>query len=136
MAGSKRDLRKEKYWREVISDWQGSGLSKLQYCLEHGLKPSTLSGWVTTIKDRDSEHRIASAKHSRARRLTNPKQVLHEKNQSQVDFVEAKCRDSARSDSSIQSSDKIEIVTPDGLVVRIPAASNSAFLFAVLQALR
>ncbi len=135
MPGSKRDLRKEKHWREVISDWQDSGLSKLQYCREHDLRSSTLSGWVTTIKDRDAEHRRVPTKTSRARRLVNPRRSQSEK-RSQTDFVEAKYSSSARQDVLNQPSDKIEIVTPSGLVVRLPTGSNSAFLFAVLQALR
>ena len=49
VSNGKRDLEKEKYWREVISSWQASGLSKAQFCREQGLKLNTLCGWVRNI---------------------------------------------------------------------------------------
>lgn len=135
VSNGKRDLEKEKYWREVISSWQASGLSKAQFCREQGLKLNTLCGWVSVIRGRDAEQPAQLKRSKRNRRLANTANVPKGK-QPPIEFVEAKCTDHVRRLEAHPETDRIEISTPDGLVVKLPAALNSALLFAVLQALR
>ncbi len=136
MSNSKRDLEKEKHWREVLSSWRASGVSKARFCRERGLKLSTLCSWVSVIESRDAEQRNESVRAARKRRLEIETNEKKEKKTS-VEFVEAKCSNRLqRLEAPQAETERIEISTQQGLLIKLPAASNSALLFAVLQALR
>jgi hypothetical protein len=50
-----RDLDKEWHWRNVISDWDASGLNGAQYCRERGITYSQFRDWRIEIEKRDNE---------------------------------------------------------------------------------
>jgi hypothetical protein len=64
-AHGHRDPYKEQHWRETFARQKSSGLSKAQFCLSEGIKPSAFSNWERTIRDRDEEKRRANGKSKR-----------------------------------------------------------------------
>jgi hypothetical protein len=53
----KRDLEKERYWRNQIASWRISGLSQTAFCRQENLNFHTFSSWTYIIRDRDEERR-------------------------------------------------------------------------------
>jgi len=131
----KRDLEKEKLWREIIARWRASGLSKSQFCYRENLKLNTFCNWISVIAERDTEQLREAASKRRASQKAQRRNRAAGKGTS-ADFVQAKCSAQPNSPTTDVAADRIEISTPDGLVIRLPGSSNSALLFAVLQALR
>lgn len=62
---SKRDLvQQRQHWKDIILDWQDSGLSQVNYCRKHSLKPHQFNyykGLVLTPKMEPSLVPIATA---------------------------------------------------------------------------
>jgi hypothetical protein len=132
-----RDPEKEKYWRLMIAAWQSSGLSKTQFCIQENIKVASLCSWITVIESRDAEARREGFQKERAiRKREQRKRSRAKAKQSSSTFVEAKLATSKSHIEVMPSGAQIEILTPDGFVVKLPGGSNSALLFAVLQALR
>jgi hypothetical protein len=52
---SKRDLKKEAFWREVFAQYQKSGLNQAEFCRRERLNPQRFSGWKGLIAERDFE---------------------------------------------------------------------------------
>lgn len=52
MATARRRSRQE--WKQIVQEWQQSGLRKSQFARRHGLNPTTLGFWCWTLKA-DSE---------------------------------------------------------------------------------
>lgn len=135
MFQGKRDLEKEKLWREIIARWRDSGLSKSQFCYRENLKLNTFCNWISVIAERDTEQLREAGSKRRAKQKAQRRNRAAGKGTS-ADFVQAKCSVQANSSPLEAVANRIEISTPDGLVIRLPGNSNSALLFAVLQALR
>ena len=51
----RRDMSKEKFWREHLGAQAGSGKNVREYCREHGLKENMFYGWRRELKFRDGE---------------------------------------------------------------------------------
>ena len=133
MSNSKRDLEKEQHWRELISQWQKSGLNKTQFCREHNLKLTTFCNWVSVIRNRDEEQR---KERTRQRRQPANRKRYDTGENSSVEFVTANFADRAHQVEATHPAGRVEISTPDGFVIKLPADSHSSLLFALLQALR
>lgn len=41
------------YWRQVVADWEGSGLSQAEFCRRRGLAAVTFAGWRRRLQPRD-----------------------------------------------------------------------------------
>ena len=46
---------KEKYWREIITEWKSSGMSINDYCRKRGLKGVTFYYWRRELRKRDQQ---------------------------------------------------------------------------------
>ena len=55
IGGRRRDLVKERLWREHVSAWHSSGVGIRSYCQEHGLSASLFHWWRGELKRRDTE---------------------------------------------------------------------------------
>ncbi len=56
MAGrGKRDGSKERFWRDMMRQWQRSGQAVREFCVEKGLSEACFYAWRRTIAERD-EH--------------------------------------------------------------------------------
>lgn len=45
---------KEQFWRRVMRQWRGSGLSVRAFCEERGLSEPSFYGWRRTLAERDA----------------------------------------------------------------------------------
>ncbi|MDX2037238.1 MAG: hypothetical protein SFX72_11355 [Isosphaeraceae bacterium] len=54
MANTKRDARKEAFWRDTIRRQAGSGLSVREFCRRHRLSEPSFHGWRRTLQERDA----------------------------------------------------------------------------------
>jgi transposase-like protein len=48
------DPAKERYWRAVIADSDENGLSRAEYCRQHGINNIQLRNWIARLKRRDA----------------------------------------------------------------------------------
>lgn len=42
--------RSRQEWKQIVLEWQRSGLDKAQFARRHGLKPTTFGFWCWTLK--------------------------------------------------------------------------------------
>lgn len=52
--GKPRDPHKERFWRRMLRQWQRSGLSVRDFCLQHGLSLHSFYAWRRTLAQRDT----------------------------------------------------------------------------------
>ncbi len=52
--GTRRDLKKEAFWRRVVRGQVGSGLSIRAWCRKHGVQESAFYWWRTRLGRRDA----------------------------------------------------------------------------------
>jgi transposase-like protein len=115
MARGERDRGKERFWRRMVRQWQRSGLSVRDYCLEHRLAESAFYFWRRTISDRNQQAN-RQRRHDgqqRARRHGPPL------------FVPL----------TVAAAAVFEVVLSDGRVVRVPAGFDPATLRQLLAVL-
>ena len=51
--GQHHDPRKERFWRDHVRRWRGSGLTVRDYCAQHQLAEPSFYGWRRTLAERD-----------------------------------------------------------------------------------
>lgn len=51
----KRDLEKERYWRQQVAEWRNSGLTARAFCQDHGISEANLHTWQRELVKRDRE---------------------------------------------------------------------------------
>lgn len=142
-AHGHRDPYKEQHWRETFARQKLSGLSKAQFCLSEGIKPSAFSNWERTIRDRDEEKRRANGKSQRQQgkgsgapskaKFSSAPKASKQKPGDKPAFVKATVSD-PRENSPLLAT--IEIAVPSGMVVRVPASFDFKMLVRILDALR
>lgn len=54
MSKSQRDVAKEAYWRKVVKQFSGSGLTVREFCKREQLTESAFYAWRRTIGERDN----------------------------------------------------------------------------------
>ncbi len=118
----RRDLEKERFWRQTIERQQSSGMSIREFCESEGLKDWSFSWWRRELRRRDGK------KPSSKRKST--KQVLKAKDAPPFVPVQVVPRSPAS-----QSATAIEIVLPAGQTVRVPAGFDLDALAGVLGVL-
>lgn len=144
-AHGHRDPYKEQHWRETLARQKSSGLSKAQFCVNEGIKPSAFSNWERTIRDRDEEKRRADGKSKRQQRgrkrsgapskakFSPAPKASKQKAGDKPAFVKATVSDPREISSPLAT---IEIAVPSGMVVRVPAGFDLKMLVRILDALR
>ncbi len=136
-----RDPYKEQHWREVFARQKLSGLSKSQFCLNEGIKPSAFSNWERTIRARDEEKRRAdgnSKQQHRSRKksgASSEAKFVSAPNVSKQKPTFVRATVSAPREISSPSA-TIEIAVPSGMVVRVPASFDLKMLLRIMDALR
>ena len=50
MRGSEKNIS---YWRDVISQYEASGMSRKQFCSENGIVLSSFKNWICRLKNED-----------------------------------------------------------------------------------
>jgi len=57
-----RDPAKERYWRRLLRDWQRSGLTRRDFCVEQGISEPSFYAWRREIARRDQQRVVAIKK--------------------------------------------------------------------------
>jgi len=60
MAARTRDLKKESFWRRVVRQQAGSGLTARAWCRKRRMKEASFYGWRRELALRDAEREQAS----------------------------------------------------------------------------
>jgi transposase-like protein len=61
MAKKQRDPAKEQYWRELVTQWQASGLSVREFSRQRQVTEASLYAWRRELQSRDAQGPTASA---------------------------------------------------------------------------
>jgi len=109
--GKPRDPHKERHWRQLIEQWQRSGLTVGAFCQCHRLAVSSFYAWRRTIVQRD--------------RLTLPSPTPEP-----VTFLPVHVRH-----DEAPTQPPLDLVLADGRCLRIPHGFDPAHLRRVLRAL-
>lgn len=144
-----RDSDKEFYWRTKISEWKKSGLSIRAFCHQHDIVETSFYAWRREIAIRDRESADANTvsrhideprvvKDSRGR-LIPVKFREHQKlSTEQIEvktenpaFVQLKVAEEAQTE--VKST--LDIVCPNGLVIRIDQGADLDFVSRVVSSL-
>jgi hypothetical protein len=112
--GPRRDVQKERFWREVIRQQQQSGQSVSKYCCEKGLREPSFYAWRRELKWRRSQR---------------AKKTLRRAADQRPAFVSVQL---APGTMPIGSA-LIECLLPGGIVLRLPAGMDPAAIAAVLR---
>jgi transposase-like protein len=103
-----RDLKKERFWRQMVRQWRRSGLTIRAFCQEHGLSEASFYAWRQTLAEREQQ-RHGSADQPPA---FVPVQVV-----------------------PAPAAASLEVVLGAGRVVRVPPGFDAATLRQLLAAL-
>ncbi|HUG70473.1 MAG TPA: hypothetical protein VMM76_22175 [Pirellulaceae bacterium] len=114
------DAKKEQYWRDVIRRQGKSGEAITRFCAREGLSPHQFHWWRRTLRTRDGQS------------ASGPQVCLDDKVARQDDgtgqsFVPVRL--------PFLTQAPIEMVHPDGWVVRIPAGFDPLSLGCILSTL-
>ena len=119
------DREPESVWRDRVSAWRSSGLSRREYCAAAGISAKRFGWWIWRLSRSDA---------APARFV--PVSVVLEDVGEAAEGVETVDADPAASRSAVMgASDEIEIAPPDGVVVRVGTGVDGVALRRVLTAL-
>ena len=108
-----RDAGKERLWRKLVRNWERSGLTVRDFCVERGLAEHNFHAWRRTLAARDQEKTLPP-------KALPPFLPVHVADASVV----------------AQQGAVLEIVLADGVVVRVGTGVDEAMLRQVLAALK
>jgi hypothetical protein len=117
-GGKRRDPARERFWRRAIRDQQRSGLSVRDYCKREGLKDGAFRWWRQELPRRDRGASVAPR---------------DERTEPAPAFLPVRVVDPEG--SAPRPAPPIEIVLPDGSIVRVPTGFNPLTLDHVLAVL-
>ena len=121
-GGKRRDPAREKFWRRAIRDQQRSGLSVRDFCRRDGLKDWTFRWWRQELARRDHQPSAAPRGGGDGEPTEAPAAFLPVR-VADLELV------------SSRSPPAIEIVLPNGPIVRVPTGFNPSTLGHVLAVL-
>ena len=121
MAGTRRSLEQEAFWRRVLDRQRRSGLSVREFCQGEGVSEGPFSAWRRGLLKRDTATPDV-ADDCATERLLVPVEVI--------------------SDAAISSSrpisgasNTLEIITPEGLTLRFDAQTRPETVAALVDVL-
>lgn len=112
-----RDLKKEKYWQEIIERQKVSGKNQSQFCKDEGLTDHKFCYWKGVLAKRQ--------------KIKNQAKPLSQDNAA-LPFVTLKVPDGVDFNSKRDSTEQIEI---SKIVLRISAGTDKSTLACILQSL-
>jgi hypothetical protein len=115
-VANRPDPRKEHFWRRKLDLWKRSGLSVRAFCQQHNLSEPSFYSWRTVIAQRDAQG--ANRPAAPAERPADQAEPL---------FLPLRLATSA---------EPLEVVLPDGTLVRVPATFDAGALARLLAVLR
>ena len=121
-GGKRRDPAREKFWRRAIRDQQRSGLSVRDFCRREGLKDWTFRWWRQELVRRDRQPSAAPRGGGDAEPTEAPPAFLPVR-VADLEVVPSR------------PAPPIEIVLPDGPIVRVPTGFNPSTLGHIMAVL-
>lgn len=122
----KRDLEKERFWRDAIRRQWASGRSVWEFCLREGLSRASFHNWRREIARRDAEVPALSVARKTPRRA-KPTSRAAERTRSASPFVPVVV--------GAPASASVEIVLAGDTIVRVPSGCDRQTLEVVLAVL-
>ena len=117
----RRSDEKWEFWRVAVELQQESGFSVAKFCEREGLRPPTFFAWRKKIVDDNKQRSVhADSPVAQDGRLPSPEKPSSS-------FAEVEVVD----DQPLM----IEVVAPNGIVIRVPEASSARSLKQVVAAL-
>jgi hypothetical protein len=123
----KRDLAKERFWRDTIRRQRASGRSVREFCLREGLSRASFHNWRREIARRDAEVPAVSVARKTPRRAKSTSRA-EERTRSASPFVSVVV--------GVPASASVEIVLAGDTIVRVPPGCDRQTLEVVLAVLR
>lgn len=108
-------------WAKRVERWKDSGLTAAEFAAEIGVRAGTLSWWKWRLASA-AEKRVSAGRAPRAR----PRVAVSTKAISPLTFVEV---------AAPVSAERIEVVLPSSIRIRIPATFDTVTLGRVLDVL-
>ena len=124
-AEAKRERDREQTWREIMARWEQTGLSQQEFCEQEQIKLTTFGYWRRELKRRDSQGESVKP---RAALPSTTRESSTARNTESPLFVPVQV-------SQAPSASLCEIVLFDGLVIRIPSASDLEHLVRLVRTL-
>ncbi len=121
MANKNRSAEKEEFWRLVLSEFDGSGQTAREFCQNEGLKEASFYSWRREIARRDAE---SKGKPSLGLDVGGGALLP-------VNIVDVAVPRNAQTESAA-SIGKIEVLTTDGMTIRLDASMATQRLCDVL----
>lgn len=109
--GPRRDLDKERFWREMIAGQAASGLSVRAWCLRHEVSEASFYAWRRELARRDAATDVVPR------------------------FAEVVVRDQ-REEAASEANERPLQIYLDDVRIEVPTGFDPATLHAVLQLLR
>lgn len=122
MAKRRPDPAKEQHWRGLIQQQQQSGLSVRVFCAQHNLAVPSFYAWRRTLTQRDLHADVTDAAASPSPAAAGDPAA------SLPLFVPLRLAHG--------SAPALEVILPDGLLVRVPAGFDSDTLRRLLALVR
>ena len=139
--GKSLDAAKERRWRQVLADWQATGLSGAEYCRQKDLVYTQFNDWRKRVRKLDaalvnsSPHRQRMA--GRAQGLSMKLQQ-EQKAQRAVEFAEVQLVEREHQAAAVPKTEDaatLEAIFPNGTKLRISAGCPINFLSSVVNIL-
>ena len=118
-----RNLAKEKYWRGMINEFGASGLSAAEFCRRKEISYSGFNDWRYEIKARDEEAK-----------LEGRRQKPQSRRADSGSFVPVRIVGNSKG-ASVNSASALELVAPNGFVLRMSDGCSMELLASVLSLL-
>lgn len=118
-----RETERSKYWRRMVTEWEGSGTTQVAFCQERGLSPAAFSWWRSEFKRRDRKAKGGV-------QASEPCKNLDCRG---IPFVQVTGLETIP--PGLSSQDRIEIILASGHQIRVPQEFSSEALQRVLKVL-
>ena len=139
---------REQYWRNIVTAWRQSGELKSHFCRSHEIKLSHFCTWEKKLRERDLKRKesgsAASAASVNRPRVRKPSSVSTDRPEStrsaasdgKSEFVEVNVtNEPAPTVPKPSCESMIELVLPNGVLLKLPAQIETRTLLAVVDAI-
>jgi len=115
------------YWRRVLAEWEGSGLSQAEFCRRRGLKAVNLAWWKRRLRRREDAGGGRRARPPRRAGRQGFVEVALPRGSSSVSAL--------RTSFLVPASDRYELMLPGGVGLRLPDDFDPERVARLVQAL-
>ncbi len=138
-SAGQRDAAKERHWRQVLVDWEATGLSGAEYCRDKQLPYTQFSDWRKRLRKLDAEVKNRN-RHRRATAIPQGMTIRlpHQKPQRSVEFAEVQVVDRDPQSAAVpteKDATTLEVVFPSGVRLRLAAGCPTDLLSSVIALL-